>query len=210
MPPLFGGKIMNLMYKISYGLYVLCSGDGQKDGGCIVNTLMQQSSAPERLTVTANKLTYTHELIKNSGKCAVAVLSNDTSFDFIKNFGFQSGRTINKFEKIESKRTQSGVLVPVTDNIIGYFDFKVEDSIDFGSHTMFVVSTVQSEAYKDAEPLTYNYYQANIKPKPQTIKEDKKERWVCKICGYIHEGPLPSDFVCPICKHPASDFERLS
>jgi flavin reductase (DIM6/NTAB) family NADH-FMN oxidoreductase RutF len=201
---------MNLMFKISYGLYVLCGGAEGKDGGCIVNTLVQQSSSPELLSVTANKLTYTHKLITESGKCAVALLSTETTFDFIKNFGFQSGKDVDKFAAIKSKRTQSGILVPITDNVIGYFDFKVENSVDFGSHTMFVLSCKANEAFRDAEPLTYNFYQSSIKPKPQIVKEDKKERWVCKICGYIHEGPLPADFICPICKHPASDFERLA
>lgn len=200
---------MNLLFKISYGLYTLCAGDGGKESGCIINTFAQQTATPETFSVTLNKQNFTHELIVRSGECAVAVLSQKTDFDFIKRFGMQSGRDTDKFEGIESVVAKNGVRVPKSKGVLGYFALKVQKSIDMGTHTMFVLESVQTQNFADdGDALTYDYYQTFVKPKPQA-SADSKEKWVCKICGYVHEGPLPSDFICPICKHPASDFEKL-
>lgn len=199
---------MNLLFKISYGLYVAAAGADGRDSGCIINTLMQQTATPERFTVTINKANYTTELIKKSGKLSVALLSKDTTFAFIKALGMQSGRDVNKFEGMACERGDNGVLVP-TENVIGYFEMQVEDAVDMGTHIQFLLSVTAIKNIADREPLTYAYYQSDIKPKPQVNAEANKEKWVCKICGYVHEGPLPSDFVCPLCKHPASDFEKL-
>ncbi|MEG2541457.1 MAG: flavin reductase [Clostridia bacterium] len=199
---------MNLMFKISYGLYLLAANDGNRDNACMINTFMQQTNAPETFSVTVNKTNLTHDMIAKSKKCVVAILSTSTKFETIKNFGMQSGKTANKFEGVAAERAQNGVLV-ATDGVIGYFELDVESSVDMGTHTMFILKATANKVLADGEPLTYGYYQSNIKPKPQPIATDKKERWICRICGYIYEGSLPADFICPICKHPASDFERL-
>lgn len=202
---------MSLLFKISYGLYIVSASADGKKGGCMSNTLCQQTSTPERLSITLNKSNYTTELIEKSGKLAVSVLSEGTSFDMIKGFGMRSGRDVDKFAGIATQTTASGLLVP-TDNVIGYFDLKVEDKIDLGTHMLFITSTNESVVF-DAKgaPLTYGYYHANIKPKPAAPQPSQEEEvWVCKICGYVHKGKMTPDFTCPICKHPASDFERVS
>lgn len=201
---------MNLLFKISYGLYILSSEADGKRGGCMINTLAQQTSTPERFSVTVNKQNFTHDLIVKSGKFAVAVLSKKTTFDLIKGFGMRSGKDVDKFADIPTVKASNGCYVP-TEGTLGYFEMKVVDKIDFGTHTMFVAEPTATVALVDSgEELTYAYYQSDIKPKPivQANAEDE-EVWVCKVCGYVHKGKLPADFVCPICKHGAQDFERV-
>ena len=170
---------MNLLFKISYGLYTLCAGDGGKESGCIINTFAQQTATPETFSVTLNKQNFTHELIVRSGECAVAVLSQKTDFDFIKRFGMQSGRDTDKFEGIESVVAKNGVRVPKCKGVLGYFALKVQKSIDMGTHTMFVLESVQTQNFADdGDALTYDYYQTFVKPKPQA-SADSKEKWVC-------------------------------
>ena len=199
---------MNLMFKITYGLYLLCAKDGEKDNACVINTFAQQTSTPETFSVTVNKQNLTTDMLKNSGKCAVAILSDKANFDLIKRFGMQSGKTVDKFDGIESELTPAGVRVPKTNGVLGYFELEVVKTYDMGTHVMFVLAPTSNKAFvEDGEALTYAYYQSNVKPKPQVA--GNKEKWVCKICGYVHEGPLPADFICPLCKHPASDFEKV-
>lgn len=202
---------MNLLFKISYGLYVLSAEADGVYGGCMINTLSQQTSAPEKFSVTVNKANFTHELIRKSGKFAVAVLSRSTSFELIKGFGMRSGKDADKFEGVPFVTAENGCKVP-TEGVLGYFEMAVEDSIDFGSHTMFVAKRTDTVALaEDGEELTYAYYQSDIKPRPAPLPaaNDGEEVWVCKVCGYVHRGKLPADFVCPICKHGAQDFERV-
>ncbi len=201
---------MSLLFKISYGLYVLSASYDGNNNACMINTLSQQTSNPERLTVTLNKGNHTHDMIANSGECSVALLSEETTFTTIKNFGMQSGRDADKFAAIDTLTTDFGRLIPAN-GILGYFDLKVESTVDFGTHTMFVCSVLTAkELPAKALPLTYGYYHSNVKPKPAPIVQTEEEEvWVCKICGYIHKGPLPADFVCPVCKHGAVDFERV-
>ena len=202
---------MNLLFKISYGLYVLTAEADGVYGGCMINTLSQQTSAPEKFSVTVNKANFTHELIPKSGKFAVAVLSRSTSFELIKGFGMRSGKDADKFEGVPFVTAENGCKVP-TEGVLGYFEMAVEDSIDFGSHTMFVAKRTDTVALaEDGEELTYAYYQSDIKPRPAPLPaaNDDEEVWVCKVCGYVHRGKLPADFVCPICKHGAQDFERV-
>ena len=176
---------MNLLFKITYGLYVLTSEADGKAGGCVINTLSQQTSEPERFSVTVNKLNFTHDLIMKSGKFAVALLSKSVKFDLIKGFGMRSGRDTDKFAGVKTVTAKNGCKVPA-EGVIGWFEMKVEKTIDFGTHTMFVASVTP--------------------PAPASADE---EVWVCRICGYVHRGPLPQDFVCPICKHGAQDFEKV-
>lgn len=200
---------MNLLFKISYGLYILSSEYDGKRGGCMINTLSQQTSNPEKFTVTVNKDNFTHELIERSGRFAVAVLSTDVKFDLIKSFGMRSGRDADKFADIACVKAANGCYVP-TDGVLGYFEMKVESTIDFGTHTMFVAVPAGTVALQEGRELTYAYYQSDIKPKPAAPQtDDGEEVWVCKICGYVYKGKLPADFVCPLCKHGAQDFERI-
>lgn len=212
---------MNLLFKISYGLYVVCakakSGskldekNSEKFSGCIVNTFSQQTSTPETFSITVNKNNFTHDLIKSSGECAVAILSTDTTFDTIKRFGMQSGRDVDKFDGIKYHTTSGGIKVPDLPGIMGYFALKVANAIDMGTHTMFVLTSTEIKTFAEkGDALTYDYYQTHIKPKPaETKAEENKEKWVCTVCGYVHEGPLPEDYICPLCNHPASDFEKI-
>ena len=200
---------MNLLFKITYGLYLLSSEADGKHGGCVINTLSQQTSEPERFSVTVNKMNFTHDLISKSGRFAVAVLSDTVTFDLIKGFGMRSSRDCDKFEGVPYAVAKNGCRVP-REGIIGWFEMKVEKTVDFGSHTMFVASVTGSEVTDEkGRELTYAYYHSNVKPKPAPAPvADGEEVWVCRICGYVHRGPLPRDFVCPVCKHGAQDFER--
>lgn len=201
---------MNLLFKITYGLYVLTSEAEGKEGGCVINTLSQQTSEPERFSVTVNKLNFTHDLIMKSGKFSVALLSKSVKFDLIKGFGMRSGRDADKFAGIAYRTAKNGCKVPV-EGVMGWFDMKVESTVDFGTHTMFVASVTDTVVSDEkGEELTYAYYHSDVKPKPAppTPASADEEVWVCRICGYVHRGPLPQDFVCPVCKHGAQDFEK--
>lgn len=195
------------MFKISYGLYILTAHENGKDNGCIINTLNQVTTTPNRITITVNKQNYTHDIIRSTGIFNVSILSAEASFDLFKHFGFQSGRDCEKFAKnAPFPRTENGVLyMPTYTN--AYICGKVIQEIDLETHTMFIADVTDCDVLSDAEPLTYAYYHKNIKPKPVS---DKKKGFRCKICGYVYEGDeLPEDFICPICKHGAIDFEKI-
>ena len=198
----------NAMFKISYGLYVLTAKDGDKDNGCIINTLIQQTDSPKRVSITVNKQNYTHDMIKNSGVFNVSVLTVNTPFEIFKHFGFQSGRTAQKFFKNPNEtRSENGVLY-LSSCSNAFISGKVCEEIDLGTHTMFIADVTESEVFNDDESLTYSYYHANIKPKPQP--QETKKGYRCKIFGYVYEGEeLPGNFVCPVCKHGADDFEKI-
>ena len=193
------------LFKIGYGLYVVTSNDGTRDNGCIVNTVVQLTDNPYRVAVNINKKNYTHSTVKTTKKLNVNVLSIETPFSVFENFGFQSGRDANKFKDIEPLRSSNGLAV-LPKYINSYMALVVEDYVDLGTHGMFICKVVDSKVISSVETMTYNYYQANVKPKPA----EKKKGWVCKVCGYVYEGEeLPDDFICPLCKHGASDFEKL-
>ncbi|MDO5303411.1 MAG: flavin reductase [Clostridia bacterium] len=204
------------MYKLSYGLFVLTAKDGDKDNGCIINTAIQAASEPNQLSICINKLNYTHDMVKKTGEFTVSILSQDAPFDLFKRFGFQSGRDVNKFDGFDScKRGANGVYY-VTEGTNAYISVKVSQEVDLGSHTMFIGEITDMEVLGDVPSVTYEYYLNNIKPKPEdtgVAKDGQQEGqvvWRCKICGYEYVGEeLPADFICPICKHPASDFEKI-
>lgn len=198
----------NPLFNITYGLYILTAEENGKDNGCVINTLMQQTDTPKRISVTVNKQNYTHGMIKRTKKFNVSILTTETPFEVFRHFGFQSGADNEKFFKNPNEtRSDNGVLY-LTGCTNGYFSGAVVEEVDMGTHTMFIAEITQSEALSDAESLTYAYYHANIKPKPQP-KEEKKG-WRCKICGYVYEGEeLPEDYVCPVCKHGREDFEKI-
>ena len=197
---------MSALFKIGYGLYVVTSNNGAKDNGFICNTVMQLTSTPARVAVTINKANYSHEIIKSSGILNVNCLTEGTPFAVFQNYGFRSGRDADKLEGVSFRRSTNGLAV-LNENTNAYISLEVEKYLDLDSHGMFICKVTDAEVIGGGESVTYAYYHANIKPKPE---KPKKSGFVCKICGYIHEGDeLPEDFICPICKHPASDFEPV-
>ena len=199
---------LDVMKKLTYGLFVLTSRDGQKDNGCIINTAVQVASEPNTISISVNKANYTHDMILKTGKFNVSILSEEAKFDTFKHFGFQSGRDVDKFAEVEISRADNGIAIIHNEQTNGYLSGKVIQSIDLGSHTLFIATVEDGEVWSDTPSTTYAYYFANIKPKPQP--KPKQKGWICTICGYIYEGEvLPDDFICPVCKHPASDFRPL-
>ncbi|MBR3791408.1 MAG: flavin reductase [Clostridia bacterium] len=197
---------LSALFNIGYGLYVVTSNDGKKDNGLIVNTITQITNTPNRIAVTINKDSYSYHTIKQTGKMNVNCLSTDAPFSVFENFGFKSGRNVDKFSNMEVLRSDNG-LVFLPKYINSFMSLKVEQYVDFDTHGMFICSITESRVITNAETMTYTYYQDNVKPKPQT---EGKKGYVCKICGYIYEGDkLPEDFVCPLCKHGAADFEKI-
>lgn len=198
------------MFKLGYGLYVLTSRSGEKDNGCIINTVAQVTSKPNRISVTVNKDNFTHDMIVKEGVFNVSVLTTDASFAVFQRFGFQSGRDCNKFEDYKAvKRGENGVLY-CTENTNAFISGKVVNQVDLGTHTMFIADVTDCEVLSDAVSVTYDYYQKNIKPQPKQ-EEAGVKGYRCTICGYIYEGEeLPPDFVCPLCKHGAEAFEPVN
>ncbi len=197
---------LTALFKIGYGLYVVTSNDGKKDNGLIVNTVTQVTNTPNRIAVTINKENYSHHIIKQTGKMNVNCLTVEAPFKVFEVFGFQSGRNADKFADCEPLRSDNG-LVFLPRYINSFMSLKVEQYVDLGTHGMFICEVTEARVISDKETMTYSYYHANVKPKPQT---EGKKGWVCTICGYVHEDEnLPDDFICPLCKHGASDFERI-
>ena len=196
-----------VLFNIGYGLYVLTANEGEKDNGCIINTVMQVTSDPLQIAIAVNKKNYTNEMIQRTKKFNVSILSESSKFEIFKHFGFQSGRDVDKFASFyDTKRSPNGVLY-ITQNTNSYMSAYVKQEIDLGTHTLFIAQLVAAEILSEEPTVTYTYYQNNIKPKPQ---KTEKKGWICKICGYIYEGEyLPPDFICPICKHSAADFEKI-
>ncbi len=194
------------LFNIGYGLYVVTSNDGKKDNGLIVNTVTQVTNAPNRIAVTINKDNYSHHIIRQSGKMNVNCLTVDAPFHVFRQFGFRSGRSEDKFADYETLRSDNG-LVFLPRYINSFMSLKVEQYVDLDTHGMFICSVEESRVINNAETMTYAYYHENVKPRPET---EGRKGYVCKICGYVYEGePLPEDFVCPLCKHGASDFEPI-
>ena len=197
---------LTALFKIGYGLYVVTSNDGKKDNGIIVNTVTQVTNTPNRIAVTINKDSYSHHVIKQTGKMNINCLTLDAPFSVFEKFGFVSGRNVNKFENEEHYRADNG-LVFLSRYINSFMSLKVEQYVDLDTHGMFICSVDEARVISDKETMTYSYYFENVKPKPQT---DGKKGYVCKICGYIYEGEnIPDDFICPLCKHGVADFEKI-
>ncbi len=197
---------LTALFNIGYGLYVVTCSDGRKDNGLIVNTVSQVTSTPNRIAVTINKENYSHHVIRQSGVMNVNCLSVDAPFSVFEKFGFVSGRNVDKFAGETHPRSDNG-LVFLNRYINSFMSLKVEQYVDLGTHGMFICSVTEARVLSDKETMTYAYYHSNVKPKPDTAG---KKGYVCKICGYVYEGdPLPEDFICPLCKHGASDFEPI-
>ncbi len=201
------------LYKLSYGLFVLTTREGEQDNGCIINTAIQAASEPNQMSVCVSKLNHTHDMIQRTGVFNVSVLSQRAGFDLFKHFGFQSGRDVNKFETFADYARGANGLCYITEGTNAYFSVKIMKMEDLGSHTMFLGEITDMEVLSDAPSATYDYYLNHIKPKPQAVgtAEDGKTIWRCTICGYEYVGEeLPEDYICPLCKHPASDFEKVA
>ena len=197
---------MTALFKIGYGLYVVTCNDGKKDNGLIVNTVSQVAENPTKIAVTINKVNYSHHVIKQTGVMNVNCLTVDAPFKVFETFGFQSGRNVDKFADCTPLRSDNG-LVFLPRYINAFMSLKVEQYVDLDSHGMFICSVTEARVISDVETMTYAYYHANVKPKPQT---EGKKGYVCKICGYVYEGEeLPEDFICPLCKHGVQDFEPI-
>jgi len=194
------------LFNIGYGLYVVTTNDGKKDNGLIVNTISQVTNEPNRVAVCVNKMNYSHGTIKTTKKLNVNVLDETAPFDVFKAFGFVSGRDVNKFENCNQLRSANGLAV-LPKYVNAYISLEVESYVDLDTHGMFICKVKESKVLSPNATMTYSYYQANVKPKPEVAK---KKGYVCKVCGYVYEGDdLPADFVCPLCKHGASDFEKI-
>lgn len=198
---------LSALFKIGYGLYVVTCHDGKRDNGLIVNTVAQVTSTPNRIAVTINKQNYSHHVIKQTGIMNVNCLSVETPFKIFENFGFQSGRSVDKFSEMAPLHSDNG-LAFLPKYINSFMSLKVEQYLDLDTHGMFICSVTEARVLSDKETVTYSYYQSNIKPKPETAG---KKGFVCKVCGYVYEGDeLPEDFICPLCKHGAADFEPIA
>lgn len=199
------------MYNLTYGLFVLTSAFEGKDSGCIINTAGQVTSEPNRISIAVNKANYTQELVQKSGRFNISILSEKADFGLFRHFGFQSGRDVDKFAGFEDCERSANGLYYITAGTNGFISACVEQKIDLGSHTLFIASVEDMEVLSDAASATYAYYQSSIKPKPAQPAAAGKTVWRCRICGHVYEGEeLPADYICPLCKHPASDFERVT
>lgn len=197
---------LTALFRIGYGLYVVTSNDGKKDNGLIVNTVIQLTDTPNRVAVNINKANYSHHVIKQTGMLNVNCLSTEAPFSVFQQFGFQTGRSVDKFAGQTVHRSDNG-LVFLDKYINAFMSLKVEDYVDLGTHGMFICSVTEARVMSNQETMTYTYYQNNVKPKPET---EGKKGFVCKVCGYIYEGDeLPADYICPLCKHGAVDFEPI-
>ena len=197
---------LTALFRIGYGLYVVTSNDGKKDNGLIVNTVIQLTDTPNRVAVNINKANYSHHVIKQTGVLNVNCLSTEAPFSVFEQFGFQTGRSVDKFAGQTVHRSDNG-LVFLDKYINAFMSLKVEDYVDLGTHGMFICSVTEARVMSNQETMTYTYYQNNVKPKPET---EGKKGFVCKVCGYIYEGDeLPADYICPLCKHGAADFEPI-
>ena len=198
----------NAFFSFSYGLFVLTARDGEKDNGCIINTAAQLTDTPKRISIAVNKANFTHDMIRKTGVFNLSMLSTDAPFGLFQHYGFQSGRDVDKFADVKGMaRATNGVYyLPYSTN--AFVSGKVTQEIDLGTHTLFIADVTEARVLSDAPSMTYSFYFANVKPKPSALK--KQTGWVCKICGYVYEGEtLPADFICPLCKHGAEDFEKL-
>ena len=197
-------------FQLSYGLYVAATKFDKKMNGCIVNTVTQVADNPKRVIVAINKQNLTSELVEKAGIFSISVLAQSAPFSLFKQFGFQSGRDADKFVGVPFGIT--GQELPyLKEHTTAYLDCKVISSYDLGTHRMFLAEVVDADVLSNEKAMTYSYYHENVKPKPESKPADEtKKGWRCTVCGYVYEGEeLPPDFVCPLCKHGADDFEKI-
>jgi len=199
---------MSAMFKFSYGLFVLSAREGEKDNGCIINTAMQVTQNPKQISICVNKENYTCGMIERTGRFNLSFLNQDADFEVFRHFGFASGKDTEKFAGYESaERADNGILY-LTEAVNAVVCAEVNKTVDLGTHIMFIADVAEEKVLNEVPSVTYQYYFDHIKPAPEAKKKSKG--YVCKICGYVYEGDtLPPDFVCPLCKHGAEDFEPI-
>ena len=200
------------MYKLTYGLFVLTANENGKDNGCIINTAIQAAGDPNQVSISVSKQNYTHDMIMRTGKFTVSSITEKADFSLFKRFGFQSGKDTDKFQGFDGWMRGINGVTYITESTNAYISVEVEKSVDLGSHTLFIGKVTDMEVLSDDKSVTYEFYQSNIKPKPEKVGTTPKGEtvWRCIICGYEYVGEeLPEDFICPWCKHPASDFEKI-
>lgn len=201
------------MYCLSYGLFVLTAKNDEKMNGCITNTAIQVASEPNQLSFAVNKANYTHDMVMQTKACNISVISETADFELFKHFGFQSGRDVDKFAGFTDYQIAENGIPYITKGTNAFFSVDVKQTVDLGSHTLFIGIPTSMEVLSNTASATYSYYQSNIKPKPEAVSTTSSGQtvWRCKICGYEYVGEeLPVDFICPVCKHPASDFEKVT
>ncbi len=200
----------NTMHKLSYGLFVITA-KGEKQNGCITNTASQVTTTPNRITLAVNKANYTHDMIVSTGEFNVSILSEKCDFSIFERFGFQSGRSTDKFAGFDGYKLAENGIAYITSGVNAVICAKVASQVDLGTHTLFIADVTDAFILSDTPSATYAYYHAHIKPKPEENKPKGKTVWRCTVCGYEEEvDELPDDFVCPICFHPKSDFEKVT
>ena len=219
---------------LSYGMYLIAGEiDGRKTG-CIVNTVFQITSEPAMIAVSVNKDNYTNEVIRKSGRFSVCLLTETVQKDVIGEFGFKSGRDVNKFEKIPYDTVSEGLPI-LKEGLCGWFVCHVRESVDMSTHTVFFAEVTDGDIVPGDAPMTYAYYHAVMKGKspknaPTYEKHEEKKadapentsagnagskvKYVCSVCGYEYEGDtpfeeLPDSWVCPVCGEPKSSFEAV-
>ena len=200
------------MYKLTYGLFVLTANENGKDNGCIINTAIQAAGDPNQVSISVSKQNYTHDMIVRTGKFTVSSITEKADFSLFKRFGFQSGKDTDKFQGFDGWMRGINGVTYITESTNAYISVEVEKSVDLGSHTLFIGKVTDMEVLSDDKSVTYEFYQSNIKPKPEQVGTTPKGEtvWRCIICGYEYVGEeLPEDFICPWCKHPASAFEKI-
>ena len=201
------------MYALSYGLFVVSTKVGDKDNGCITNTAIQVTSDPNQIALAVNRANYTNELMKEAGIFNISVISEEADFELFKRFGFQSGRDVDKYAGFADYERSANGLTYVTKGTNAFLSAKITQQVELSSHTLFIAQVTDMDVLSDAASATYAYYQSNIKPQPEAVGQTKTGEtiWRCKICGYEYVGEdLPDDFICPICKHPKADFEKVT
>ena len=200
------------MYKLSYGLFVLTAKVGDKENGCITNTAVQVASDPNTISFAVNKANYTHDMVMETKRANISVISEAADFELFKHFGFQSGRDVDKFADFRDCKYAENGIPYITKGTNAFFSIEVKQTVDLGSHTLFIGEPTAMEVLADTASATYAYYQSDIKPKPEKVGETKTGQtiWRCRICGYEYVGEeMPDDFLCPLCNHPKADFEKI-
>ena len=207
------------LFNITYGLYLLTAKDGDRDNGCIINTVTQVAESPVRIAVSVVNKNLTCEMIKNSGVLNVSAITSLANFELFKHFGMQSGRDVDKFAGYTNVKRSANGLYYLTDMANMYLSAKVVESHDLGTHTLFIAEVTDGEVLSLYSTCTYGEYQREIKPapavkkpEPEVIPEAKAEpkKWVCTVCGYVYEGDeVPDDYLCPLCNHGKDVFEEM-
>ena len=200
--------------KLTYGLFAVFTNDGKKHNACIINTAQQITESPALISICLNRSSYTCETIKSTKEFNLSVLSEDAPFELFSSLGFVSGRDKDKLNGMDGLATSENNLKYLTKYSNSFFSAKVIDMTDYGTHTIFIAEITEAQVLSNAPSASYAYYFTNIKPQSGSNNASSNAKkivgWRCIICGYEYNGEaLPSDDICPLCAHPATDFEPI-